>query len=65
VDLSLEREVARGTRAFVRGAVFDESRGNGTPLQTNATDLRELRVGADGRVGRGTFSFRAHAGDQA
>jgi outer membrane receptor protein involved in Fe transport len=33
-------------------------------VQTNATDLRELRVGADGHVGRGTFSVRAHAGDQ-
>ncbi|HVR70113.1 MAG TPA: TonB-dependent receptor [Vicinamibacteria bacterium] len=65
VDLSLERALAPGARAFVRGHAFDESRGNGTPLQTNATDLRELRLGADGHVGQGAFSFRAHAGDQA
>jgi outer membrane receptor protein involved in Fe transport len=65
VDLSLERAVGTGARAFVRGHLFDESRGNGTPLQTNGTDLRELRAGADGRVGRGLFSVRAHAGDQA
>ena len=64
-DLSLEHELAPGTRLFVRGSVFDESRANGTPLQTNATDLRELRLGADGRLGTGAFSLRAHAGDQA
>jgi outer membrane receptor protein involved in Fe transport len=65
VDLSLERSLGAGARAFVRGQAFDESRGNGTRLQENATDLRELRAGADGRVGRGLFSVRAHAGDQA
>jgi outer membrane receptor protein involved in Fe transport len=65
VDLSVERTIGSGARAFVRGHVFDESRGNGTPLQTNATDLRELRAGADGRVGRGVFSVRGYVGDQA
>lgn len=64
VDLTLEHQPAEGARAFARGSLFDESRTNGTPLQTNATDLRELRLGADGRLGRGTYSFRAHAGDQ-
>jgi iron complex outermembrane recepter protein len=64
LDLSLEHQHASGMRAFVRGSLFDETRANGTPLQTNATDLRELRLGVDGHLGRGTFSLRGHAGDQ-
>jgi outer membrane receptor protein involved in Fe transport len=64
VDVSLEHEPVPGARAFVRGSLFDEERGNGTPLQANATDLRELRLGADARAGEGRVSLRAHAGDQ-
>jgi outer membrane receptor protein involved in Fe transport len=64
VDLTLAHEPSHGPRAFLRGSLFDETRGNGTPLQTNATDLRELRAGVDGRAGQNAFSLRAHAGDQ-
>jgi outer membrane receptor protein involved in Fe transport len=63
-DLTLERELGGTARAFVRGSLFDESRNNGTPLQVNSTDLRELRLGADGRAGAGAFSLRLHAGSQ-
>jgi outer membrane receptor protein involved in Fe transport len=64
VDLTLAHEPAAGPRTFLRASRFEEDRGNGTPLQTNDTGLRELRAGLDGRAGRDAFSLRAHAGDQ-
>jgi outer membrane receptor protein involved in Fe transport len=51
-------------RARVGGDVFGERRENGTPIQVNSTDLRQLRVHLDG--GRGATRWRVHgqAGDQ-
>ncbi len=46
--------------AFVRVSAFEESRDNGTPLQTNATSLRQMGFGWDGRVA-GEVSVRAYA----
>jgi len=49
-DVTLERELnlfGDEGRAFVRGAYYAEERGNGTPLQTNATRVRSTSAGAD------------------
>ena len=46
--------------AFVRASYYDESRGNGTPLQVNDTKIRQLAGGFD----RGALTLRAYASDQ-
>ena len=52
---------------FVRatGDVYGEHRGNGTPLQTNSTDIRQLAVDLGGQVGGGTWEIAGQAGDQS
>ncbi len=62
VDLTLERLLADRGRVFLRGSLFDESRENGTPLQTNNTYIRQVSVGTDLQSARaGSFSGRAFA----
>src|SRR5262249_6662791 len=51
--------VARGG-IFLRASHYDESRNNGTPLQTNDTTIRQLTLGADLRA----LALRAYASDQ-
>jgi outer membrane receptor protein involved in Fe transport len=62
-DLTLERALEAG-RFFVRAAAFDESRRNGTPLQTNATRLFQGSIGGDWGLGRGLLAARAWTGEQ-
>ncbi len=52
---------------FVRvtGDVYGEHRGNGTPLQTNSTDIRQISVDLGGEVGGGTWEIAGQAGDQS
>ncbi len=58
--LTLERRLSPTATAFVRGALFGESRANGTPLQVNDTDWQELSAGADvSTATAGAFSLRA------
>ena len=38
--------------ARLGGDLFDENRQNGTPLQTNNTDLSQLRAAIEGQAGR-------------
>jgi outer membrane receptor protein involved in Fe transport len=60
VDLTLERLIADKGRVFLRGALFDESRENGTPQQTNSTYIRQLSAGTDLQYPRvGSFLARA------
>ena len=62
VDLSIERLFADNGRIFLRGSLFDESRENGTPLQTNNTYIRQVILGTDLQSARaGSFSARAFA----
>jgi outer membrane receptor protein involved in Fe transport len=62
LDLTLERLIADRGRVFLRGAIFDESRENGTPLQTNNTYVRQVSVGSDLQSARaGSFTARAFA----
>ena len=56
---SVDATLARGG-VFLRASHFDESRNNGTPLQTNDTTLTQLAAGAD----FGPFVFRAYGIDQ-
>ena len=50
--------------ARIGGDLFDENRENGTPLQTNNTDLSQLRAAIEGQVGRTSWRVNGQAGDQ-
>jgi len=59
-DLMIGRKIGAASEIFARGWYFDESRNNGTPLQTNDTRLGEGALGADlqlGGVGALTLRF--------
>ncbi len=63
--VSLERLFSNHSRLFFRGSNFGEQRGNGTPLQTNSTIIRQLSLGADWESSTaGNFSLRAYGGPQ-
>ncbi|MGB8507981.1 MAG: TonB-dependent receptor, partial [Pyrinomonadaceae bacterium] len=65
LDLTLERKLNDGGRVFVRGALFGESRTNGTPLQTNRTHIRQFSAGSDWQSkSLGAFSLRAYGGTE-
>lgn len=55
----------RGATATLRGAYFDESRHNGTPVQRNGTEAGQVAATIN-RPGRGSsaWSARAHAATQ-
>jgi outer membrane receptor protein involved in Fe transport len=50
--------------ASVRGAGYTEDRGNGTPVQVNSTDWRQLSVEAGGFVGGGVLEFHGVGSSQ-
>lgn len=56
---SFDATLARGG-IFLRASHFDETRNNGTPLQTNDTTLTQLAAGAD----VGPLTVRAYGVDQ-
>src|SRR5436189_4069508 len=56
VDATIERAFGESARAFLRGSHYAESRENGTPLQINDTNLRQLSLGVDA----GTLLLRAY-----
>src|SRR4029079_16684698 len=60
-DSTIERAPSADSRAFVRGAYFEESRENGTPFQSNDTRQRQLTAGLDTRSGADSFWVRAWA----
>lgn len=65
LNLTLERQIEKKGRVFLRGSYFGESRANGTPLQTNRTHLRHLSAGGDWQFKRsGALSFRVYGGTQ-
>src|SRR5712692_4117096 len=65
VDLSLERSLSDRSRLFARGTIFGESRRNGTPLQTNRTNIYQVTLGADWQSqALGALSFRAYGSSQ-
>jgi iron complex outermembrane receptor protein len=54
-DLLVERGLGANGRVFARGEWYDETRGNGTILQTNGTQIGLVAAGLD----RGGWSARA------
>ena len=65
ITLTLERSFNEGGRVFASGSLYDESRNNGTRLQTNDTRIRQLVVGGDWKSEQtGAFSARAYGGNQ-
>ena len=50
--------------ASLRGAGYTEERGNGTPVQVNSTDWRQLALEAGGFVGGGVLKFHAVGSSQ-
>jgi len=59
LDVTLGRVLDGNGRVFLRGATYDESRQNGTALQTNDTRIGQVAAGADATVGGGSLSARA------
>lgn len=51
--------------ADVAGDVFAEHRDNGTPIQTNSTDIRQISAAIGGSVGRGVWRISGQGGDQS
>ncbi len=65
LDLRLAETARADRRLFIRGSLFNESRENGTPQQTNDTALRQLSAGAEFEPpGAGRFALRSHVGSQ-
>ncbi|MEO8431316.1 MAG: TonB-dependent receptor [Acidobacteriota bacterium] len=58
-DLALDRTGER-SRMFLRGTLYDESRENGTRLQTNDVRLTEAAAGAEGSAGAVHWSVRGY-----
>jgi outer membrane receptor protein involved in Fe transport len=57
-DVTAEYRPSEGARIFGRASEYQESRGNGTPLQVNDTRLRSLSAGADVGAGPGWATAR-------
>ncbi|HYH00597.1 MAG TPA: TonB-dependent receptor [Terriglobales bacterium] len=55
--ITIDRRLQQGTM-FISGNLFNESRQNGTELQTNSTRLAELTTGADHSVAGGSLAVR-------
>ena len=51
--------------ARATGDVYAEHRGNGTPLQTNSTDIRQLSLEIGGVTGGGTWRVSGQTADQS
>ncbi len=64
-DVKVERFFGDRGRVFLDGALYGEHRDNGTPLQINATTLRELGFGTDWQSARaGVFTLRLFGGTE-
>ena len=64
-SVRLERIISERFRAFGEGSIHQESRENGTILQSNRTRLRALVAGANWVSDEvGTLTLRAHGGPQ-
>lgn len=63
-DLTVERRIGTDARLFLRGSWFDEERDNGTRLQVNDTEIRQVSAGLDGTAGGGWLSLRAWGSEQ-
>ncbi len=63
--LQLSRKLGEQGRFFLRWSSFGESRRNGTPLQTNDTNMPSVGVGADWTLSKlGSFFVRLYGSDE-
>jgi outer membrane receptor protein involved in Fe transport len=62
-DLTVERAIGDG-RLFLRGGGYRDSRGNGTELQENATEINQGVLGLDLPSAGGGLRFRADLSSQ-
>jgi len=53
LDFNVGHQLGSNGRVFLRGNLFDESRNNGTPVQTNDSHIGEGAVGLDKQIGSG------------
>jgi outer membrane cobalamin receptor len=51
--------------ADIVGEVYGEHRDNGTPIQTNSTDIRQVSAAVGGTVKGGVWQIAGQAGDQS
>ena len=65
LELTLERKLEGGSRLFLRGSTFDETRQNGTLLQRNDTRINQVVLGGDWAAAAGAFSLRLYGSDQS
>jgi outer membrane receptor protein involved in Fe transport len=66
VDLNIGHRLGNQGRIFARGSFLKEFRNNGTPIQTNDTELAEGALGVDKQLSHDdSFSFRAYGLVQA
>jgi len=66
VSFTVGRQLAERTRVFARGSYFTEDRGNGTPIQTNDTQIGSGVLGLDTAVGSaGALSVRLYGDGQS
>lgn len=64
-EAAVERRFGERGRLYLRGSYYGENRQNGTYLQTNSANLRDLMLGADWTPrGKGTFTLRAFGGTE-
>ena len=65
-DLLVERLFGNNARAFLGGGYYRDARQNGTILQVNSADLRQLRTGVDFNSQRlGSFGVRVFGGSES
>jgi outer membrane receptor protein involved in Fe transport len=65
VQLGLDRRFGGSNRFFADGEYFGEGRQNGTPLQTNDTQLFQLSSGVDANLGRSALAVRMYGSGQS
>jgi outer membrane receptor protein involved in Fe transport len=64
-DLMIARKIGQNSEIFARGSYLDETRQNGTPLQTNDTKLGQGSLGANLQLGSfGALTLRFYADAQ-
>ena len=64
LDVTLRRTWVESGNAFLRLASFEEERGNGTPLQTNDTRIRQVSGGGDLLIRNAFLTSRFYTSSQ-
>jgi outer membrane receptor protein involved in Fe transport len=63
-EIAVGRGFSNAARVFLRASLFDEKRGNGTPLQVNDTQVGQGTAGLDAPAASGHVTARAFWSDQ-